>query len=86
MFFKYFSGSNPQTVKERKSFVKPAEPKKPKVYVVAHVTSDTILGVYSDLEKAKEEGNKSTKFNYRVYEFTLDDLPCYYNPPVFEQK
>jgi hypothetical protein len=58
---------------------------KEKLYVVTSKATDTILGIYNNLEKAKFDGEKSTYHNCRITSFRLNSC-SHLNPIVFENK
>ena len=99
--YSYFFGKSVKETKETKESVKEPEPERKievssrpgskkrlqnlKVFIVANKQSDTILGVYDDLELAKKNGQKTSFFNCRITEFKLNNCG-YLNNVVFEDK
>lgn len=59
--------------------------KKQKLYIVTNKTSDAILGVYNDLEKAKKDGQKSSYYNCRISQYKLNTCNHLMNV-IFEDK
>jgi hypothetical protein len=82
MFFDYFK--NKSAEKDKKVFVNLSDPKEPEVFVVIHAATETAIGVYSTLDRAKRAGREATNCNYRVIKLKINNKCCFYNPPVFE--
>lgn len=59
--------------------------KKENLYIVTNKTSETILGVYNSLEKAKRDGQKSSYYNCRISQYKLNNCNHLCNI-VFEDK
>ena len=59
--------------------------KKQNLYIVTNKTSETILGVYNSLEKAKKDGQKSSYYNCRISQYKLNNCNHLTNV-VFEDK
>lgn len=59
--------------------------KKQNLYIVTNKTSDTILGVYNNLEKAKKDGQKSSYYNCRIAQYKLNTCNHLTNV-IFEDK
>jgi hypothetical protein len=56
-----------------------------KLFLVSNKTSDAILGIYNDLEKAKNAGQTTSYYNCRITELTINNC-SYFNNVVFEDK
>jgi hypothetical protein len=59
--------------------------KKQNLYIVTNKTSETILGVYNNLEKAKKDGQKSSYHNCRISQYKLNNCNHLTNV-IFEDK
>lgn len=54
------------------------------VFVVLHKNTQEIIGVFDSLDKAKEQGQKSTYHTCMIYSFKLNGNCMYLNTAVHE--
>ncbi len=80
MFFSYLFRSS------SKSLQKLPEPRKITVYLVLNKNSETPIGIYSTLEKAIENGERSTYHNCKILEYIIDEKCKYLADIVYENK
>ena len=59
--------------------------KKECFYIVTNKTSETILGVYNDFNKAKKDGQKSSYNNCRISKYKLNNCN-HLTDIIFEDK
>lgn len=54
------------------------------VYLVVNKGSQVPIGIFSSLELAKKQGEKSTYYNCQIIEFIIDDKCKYLANPIYE--
>jgi hypothetical protein len=89
--FSYIFGQNSQAIQETKYIDNPpaiVHVKIPRdyVYAVFDKNSDTILGVFSTLDKAKKEGQKTSYHNSKIIKTKVDGACSYMHTPVYVDK
>ena len=90
MVFSYFFSSRTKTQedvsKDDKKKKHQRKEKEQKVYLVINKNSETPVGIFSSLEKAKSDGEKATYHNCKIVEFVVDDKCKYLLDSVYESK
>ncbi len=83
--FNFLFSSNDKKETHSSNFIQVNSPKKD-VYLVLHKNTHEPIGVFDDLQKAKQSGQKSTYHTCMIYKFILNDECKYLTSPIYEDK
>lgn len=79
----FLFGSNDKKQTHSSNFIHVNSPKK-EVFLVLHKNTREPIGIFDNLQNAKESGRKASYHTCVIYKFTLNDQCKYLNSPVYE--